>query len=108
MDFVTDLPESTASGYTGIAVIVDRFTKCAIYLPCRKDIDSPELARLFFEHVICKHGIPDYVITDRGIQFTSRFWTRVCSHISVDYRLLTAFYLQTDGQTQRQNQIMEQ
>ena len=47
MDFVTDLPESTASGYTGIAVIVDRRTKYAIYLPCRKDIDSPELAKLF-------------------------------------------------------------
>ena len=44
MDFVTDLPESMASGYTGILVIVDRLTKMAIYLPCRKDIDSPELA----------------------------------------------------------------
>ena len=85
MDFVTDLPESTASGYTGIAVIVDRFTKCGIYLPCRKDIDSPELVRLFFEEVICKHGMPDHVITDRGTQFTSRFWTRVCSHLSVDH-----------------------
>ena len=73
MDFVTDLPESTASGYTGILVIVDRLTKMAIYLPCRKDIDSPELARLFFEHVICKCGVPDNIVTDRGTQFTSRF-----------------------------------
>jgi hypothetical protein len=57
MDFVTDLPESTASGYTGILVIVDRLTKMAIYLPCRKDIDSPELARMFFEHVIWKRCV---------------------------------------------------
>jgi len=103
MDFVTDLPESTGSGYTGIAVIVDRLTKMAIYLPCRKDIDSPELARMFFEHVICKHGIPDNIITDRGPQFTSRFWDRVCSHLSIDHRLSTAFHPQTDGQTERQN-----
>jgi hypothetical protein len=48
MDFVTDLPESTASAYAVILVIVDRLTKMAIYLPSRKDVDSPELARLFF------------------------------------------------------------
>jgi len=108
MDFVTDLPESTASGYTGILVIVDRLTKMAIYLPCRKDIDSPELARLFFEHVICKRGVPDNIVTDRGTQFTCRFWTRVCSHLSTDHRLSTAFHPQTDGQTERQNQTMEQ
>jgi hypothetical protein len=108
MDFVTDLPESTASAYSGILVIVDRLTKMAIYLPCRKDIDSPELARMFFEHVICKHGVPDNIITDRGTQFTSRFWNRVCSHMSINHRLSTAFHPQTDGQTERQNQTMEQ
>ena len=108
MDFVTDLPESTASGYTGILVIVDRLTKMAIYLPCRKDIDSPELARMFFEHVICKRGVPDNIVTDRGKEFTSRFWNRVCSHLSINHRLSTAFHPQTDGQTERQNQTMEQ
>jgi hypothetical protein len=74
MHFVTNLPESTALGYTGILVIVDRLTKMAIYLPCRKDIDSPELARVFFEHGICKRGIPDNITTDRGKEFTSQFW----------------------------------
>ena len=80
----------------------------AIYLPCRKDIDSPELARLFFEHVLCQHGLPDNIITDRGGQFYSQFWKQVCSHLSVDHRLSTAFHPQTDGQTECQNQTMEQ
>jgi hypothetical protein len=71
MDFVTDLPESTASGVTGILVIVDRLTKTAIYLPCRKDIDSPELARLFVEPIICKYGVPHNIVTDRGTQVPS-------------------------------------
>ena len=108
MDFITDLPESTKSGYTGILVIVDRLTKMAIYLPCRKDIDSPDLARMFFEHVICKHGVPNNIITDRGTQCTSGFWIRVCTHMCIDHRLLTAFPPQTDGQTEQQNQTMEQ
>ena len=108
MDFVTDLPESMASGYTGILVIVDGLTKITIYLPCRKDIDSPELARLFFQHVICQRGVPDNTVTDRGTQFTSRFWTTVCSHLSTDHRLSAAFHLQTAGQTERPNQTTEQ
>jgi len=78
MDFVSDLADSTALGYTGILAIVDRLTKMSIYLPCRHDIDSPELARLFLEHIIFKNGVPDNIITDRGAQFTSRFWSRVC------------------------------
>jgi len=108
MDFVPDLPESTASEYTGILVIVDRLTKMAIYLPCRKDIDSPELARLYFEHVLCKQGVPHNIITDRGKEFTSRFYTRVCSHISTDHRFSNAFHPQTNGQTELQNQTMKQ
>jgi hypothetical protein len=108
MDFVTDLPESTASEFTGILVVIDRLTQMAIYLPCRKDLDSPELARMFFEHVICNHGVRDDIITDRGTQFTSRFWTRVCSHMSINHRLSMTFHPQTDGQMERCNQTMEQ
>jgi len=108
MDFVTNHPESTASKYTGILVIVDRTTKMATYLPCRKDIDSPELARMFFEQVMCRHGVPDNIVTDCGKEFTNRFWNRVCSHLSINHRLSTTFHPQTYGQTERQNQTMEQ
>jgi len=108
IDFITDLPESTASKYKGILVIVNRLTKMATYLPCRNDIDSPELARIFFAHVICKRGVLDNIVTDRGKEFTSRFWNRVCSHLSINHRLSTAFHPQTDGQTERQNRTMEQ
>jgi len=108
MDFVTDHPESTASGYTAILVIVDQLTKMAIYLPCRKDIDSPELAQMFFNHMICNHCVPDIIVTDRENEFTSHFWNRVCSNPSITHRLSTAFHPQTDGQTERQNQTMDQ
>jgi transposase InsO family protein len=80
----------------------------AIYLPCRKDNDSPELARMFFEHVTGQGGTPDSIVTDRRMEFASRCWNRVCSHLSINHRLSTAFHPQTDGQTERQNQTMEQ
>jgi hypothetical protein len=70
IDSATDLPESMASGYTGILVIAERLKNLAIYLPCWKYIDSPELARLFFEHVICKWGFPDNLVTDCSTQLT--------------------------------------
>jgi len=108
MDFVTDLPESTASGYTGILVIINRLTKVAIYHPCRMDIEYPELARMFFEQGIYKRGVPDNITTDCGKQFTSRFWDRVCSHLSINNCLTTAFQPQGDCHTEWQNQKMEQ
>jgi len=104
----TDLPESTESGYTGILVIIDVLTKMAIYLPCRKDIESPEQAGMFFEHGICKGGIPDNITTDQDNEFTCWFWDRVCSQLSINYCLSTALHRQIDGQTELQNQTMEQ
>jgi hypothetical protein len=80
----------------------------AIYLPCRKDIDSPELARMFFKHVSCKHGVSNNIVTASRTQFTCRFLTQLYSHMSIVHQLSTAFHLQTDGQTERQKQTMEQ
>jgi len=108
MDYDTNLPDSIALGYTMILVIVDWLSKMAIYSLCGNDIDTPELARLFFEHVICKHGVLDNIVTDRGTQFTSRFWRWVCSHLSTDHGLSTSIHPQTDEQTQRQSETMEQ
>lgn len=68
------MPESTASAYTGILLVVNLLSKMAIYLPCRKNVDSSELASMLFEEVIYKHGIPSNIATNRGSQFTSRLW----------------------------------
>jgi hypothetical protein len=106
MDIVTDIPESTTSGYTGILVIVDRLTKMAVYLPCRNHIDSSQLGQILFEHVIGKRGKPDNLVANYGKEFTSRFWNRVCSLLSINHKLSTAFYQQTNGQTEQHNQTM--
>lgn len=102
MDILIDLPESTKAGYTRILVTVDRITKMAIYLPWLNDINSLEQARMFLEHMICKHGIQNNIFTDGGFQ------TPVCSHMPTDHRLLTAFHLQTIRLTEWQNHTIEQ
>jgi len=107
MDFVTDLPKSTTSKYTGMLAIVDLLTKIVTYLHRRKDNDSPHFARLFLEHMICKRGVPDYIVTDRGKELRSQFWNRVCSHMRINHRLSTAFHPQLNGQTERQNRTTD-
>jgi hypothetical protein len=59
------------------------------------------------EQVICNQDVLDDIITCSGTQFTSRFWKRVCSHMSINHRLSTAFHPQTDGQKEHQNRTTE-
>jgi len=108
IDYVTDLQESTMSGYMDILVIVNRITKMAIYLCYPKDINSPELAHILLEHLIGKCGLPNNIVTDRGMQFTCRLRTWICFHMRINNQLSTALHPQIDGQSKRQTQTMEQ
>jgi hypothetical protein len=107
MDFITHLPQFTTSGYMGILVIIDRLTKMAFYLPCRKDIDTPEMRWILFEKLICNRERPDTIVTDRTRVFTSRFWNPIWSHLSINHRLSTTFQSQTNGPTERKKDTME-
>lgn len=60
------------------------------------------------EHVWRDKGLPDSIVSDRGSLFTSKFWSALCFHLKIKQRLSTAFHPQTDGQTERQNQTLEQ
>nr|GEX34830.1 putative reverse transcriptase domain, ribonuclease H-like domain, aspartic peptidase domain protein [Tanacetum cinerariifolium] len=71
MDFVTGLPR-TPSGYDSIWVIVDRLTKSAHFLPKKKTESIEKLAKLYLKEIVCRHGVPVSVISDRDSLFTSR------------------------------------
>ncbi|GJT44107.1 putative reverse transcriptase domain-containing protein [Tanacetum coccineum] len=73
MDFVSGLPR-TPSGYDSIWVIVDRLTKSAHFLPMKKTDSIEKLAQLYLKEIVCKHGVPTSIISDRDSLFTSRFW----------------------------------
>lgn len=106
MDFVTGLPWS--DGNDAIWVVVDRLTKMRHFVPCRTTTSSSDLADLFLRDIWRLHGLPQDIISDRGPQFASEFWRHLCSRLGISPRLSTAFHPETDGQTERANQTMEQ
>jgi hypothetical protein len=106
MDFVVKLPNS--NGYDSILVVVDRFSKMCHLIPCKKSIDAIETADLFLRNIVKHHGIPFDIVSDRGSQFVSKFWSELCRRIGIERKLSTAAHPQTDGQTERTNQTFEQ
>lgn len=106
MDFIVKLPKS--SGYDSILVVVDRYSKMAHFIPCHETITSPQLADLIMINIIRLHGLPDDIVSDRGPQFISRFWKQLLHRLKVQRCLSSSRHPETDGQTERVNQILEQ
>ena len=106
MDFITKLPR-TPSGHDSIWVIIDRLTKSAHFLPIREDFRVEKLARIYTEEIICRHGVPRDIISDRDGRFTSRLWQTFQTAIGTQLNLSTAFHPQSDGQTERTIQTLE-
>jgi hypothetical protein len=106
MDFIVGLPW-TPAGYDSIWVIVDRLTKVAHFIPVKTTHSGVRLVELYMSWIVCLHGVPKKIVFDRGTQFTSRFWEK--RHESMDTKLnfSSAYHPQTDGQTERTNQILE-
>ncbi|GJQ92755.1 putative reverse transcriptase domain-containing protein [Tanacetum coccineum] len=106
MDFVTKLPK-TSQGYDTIWVIVDRLTKSAIFTPMRETDPLDKLARLYLKEVVTRHGIPVSIICDRDPRFASNFWRSLQSALGTNLDMSTAYHPQTDGQSERTIQTLE-
>lgn len=105
-DFIVKLPLS--KGYDSIMVVVDRNTKLGHFIPTNESVDSDQTASLYLHHIWKHHGTPDEVISDRGAVFVSKFMRRLSELLRIKPSPSTAFHPQTDGQTERVNQILEQ
>jgi len=105
-DFITKLPLS--QGYDSILVVVDRFTKMVHFIPTTEKTSTEGLARLFRDNIWKLHVLPDSIISDRGPQFVARVMKELNQMLGIDTKLSTAFHPQTDGQTERMNQELEQ
>ena len=106
MDFITDLPIS--QGFDSLFVVVDRLSKATIVTPCNKSITAEETAKLYMDNVWRRTGLPRQVISDRGPQFASKVMQEVWTKLGVKSTMSTAFHPQTDGETERVNQELEQ
>jgi transposase InsO family protein len=106
MDFITGFPRSSR-GNDSIWVIVDRLTKVAHFIPVKTTYNSGQLADLYLSRIVSLHGVPKTIVSDRGTQFTSRFWKSLHQALGTKLAFSTAYHPQTDGQTERVNQILE-
>ncbi|KAJ9545199.1 hypothetical protein OSB04_024906 [Centaurea solstitialis] len=106
MDFVTKLPR-TKKGHDSIWVIVDRLTKSAHFLPIKESFSIDRLAQLYVDEIVMRHGVPISIISDRDSRFTSRFWQSLQTTLGTSVDLSTAYHPQTDGQTERTIQTLE-
>ena len=77
------------------------------YLSITTTIDAAALAELFYVEIVYRYGMPKGIVNDRGSVFTSAFWSALYFYSRIKRRLSTAFHPQTDGQTKRQNQVLE-
>nr|GEX75085.1 putative reverse transcriptase domain-containing protein [Tanacetum cinerariifolium] len=106
MDFVSRLPR-TPSGYESIWVIVDRLTKSAYFLPMKKTNSIEKLAQLYLKEIVCRHGVPVSIISDRDNLFTSRFWKTLQEALGTQLNLSIAYHPKTNGQSERTIQNLE-
>jgi len=106
MDFIVGLPKF--NGYTKIWVIVDRFSEMAHFIPLRTEKHIKELALTFLKEIWRLHGLPESIVSDRDTRLTSKLWTSLMQLLQVKLNHSTACHPESDGQTERVNQTLEQ
>jgi transposase InsO family protein len=106
MDFIVRLPRTQAR-YDSIWVIVDMLTKVAHFIPVKITYSGAKLAELYMSQIVCLHEVPKKIVSDRGSQFTSKFWEKLHESMDTMLNFISAYHPQTDGQTERPNQILE-
>jgi transposase InsO family protein len=106
MDFIVGLPK-IQSGYDSIWVIVDHLSKVAHFIPVKTTYKGSKLVELYIARIVCLHGVPKMIVSDRGTHFTSKFWEKLHESMDMKLNFSSAYHPQTDGQTERVNQILE-
>jgi hypothetical protein len=106
MDFIIGLP-TTQSGYNSIWVIIDHFLKVAHFILVKTMYKGAKLAELYIARIVCLHGVPKKIVSDRGTQFTSRFWEKLHEAMDIRLNFSSTYHPKMDGQTEMVNQILE-
>jgi Integrase zinc binding domain/Chromo (CHRromatin Organisation MOdifier) domain len=107
MDLITDLPES--EGFDAIFTITDHdATKAMVFIPCNKTVDALNAAQLYTKHVFPYYGAPKKIISNQDPRFTAQLARELCRLLDIKQNISTAYHPQTNGQSERSNQWLEQ
>ncbi len=110
MDFVTGFPISAnwkSHSYNLILVIINWLTKIVHYDPVKITIDITGLAEVIIYVIVRHHGVLELIIMDQDLLFISKFWSSLYYFLGINKKPSTVFHPQTDGQTERQNSMIE-
>ena len=106
MDFITTLPK-VVGNFDFIFVVPSKLTKVAHLTPTHTIVLESNIAQIFVKEIVILHGIPGRIISDRDAKFTSKFWTTMFQSLDTLLSLSSAYHPETDGQTERVNQVIE-
>ncbi|MBW0559260.1 hypothetical protein O181_098975 [Austropuccinia psidii MF-1] len=107
IDWVTEHPPSGDKSYNSCLVIVDRYSKTPIFLPCYIDDTAIDTALLLWSRGISHTGLFRNIISDRDLKFTSSLWTNLHRLFGTKLSFFAAYYPQTDGLSERMIQTLE-
>jgi len=97
-----------SKGHDSILVVCDRFSKISHFVATTEKTTAEGLVRLFRDYVWKLHGLPESVISDKGLQFAAGLTRELNKMLGIETKLFTAYHLEIDGQTERTNQELEQ
>lgn len=106
-DFIVKLPV-TRDGNDSILVVVDHLSKFAHFIPCKEASTAEDVANMFLQNMWRYHGLPERTISDRGSTFNSNFLKALFEKLQITPKFSTTYHPQTDGQSERVNQWLEQ
>ena len=107
LDFIVGLPVTHHTKKDAILVIQDYVTKLVTIIPCNGTVTAEQTAKLVHQRIFSRFGVPSALVSDRDSKFTSAFWKAMADHLGTQLKLSTARHPETDGQTERFNQTLE-
>ena len=106
MDFMTHLPR-TPQGHDAVWVMVDRLTKSTHFLALRMTFTLERFCRLYIREIVRLHGALVSIVSDRDMRFKAHFWKSFQKAMGTRLTMSTTFHPQTDGQSERTIQVLE-
>ena len=106
LDFIYGLPKNQKQN-DSIMVVVDKLSKKTHFILVKTNYKDANIVDIFMKEILCLHGIPKVIISDRDPKFTGNFWKSLFKGLDTKLNFSTSYHPQMDGKIERVNQVLE-